>query len=402
MVLLVGLLVILSILSKCLLRRMGAHASVAYIVLGLMLRLADTQWNFLGEYGVRLFGFLASVGVFTLLFRIGLESDLASLLGQLRRARYVWLGDVSLSGGLGFAAAYLLLGLPLVTSLFVAVALTATSVGVSVSIWDSAGALGSSNGKLLVDIAEMDDISGVILMGLLFAVAPVLGRGEGLGVLPLLGRTAAVYLGLIAGFGLACFLFSRYAEGHLTGLFRRIEQPPEPMVSVAATGMIIAAVAGLLGFSIAIGAFFAGLAYSRDPRAVKMEASFSTLYEFFMPFFFIGIGLRIEPSALGTAVGLGGVLVVVAMAGKIIGSGFPTLVLSGWTRALLVGLSLIPRAEISLIIMQHGLDLGRDAVPPRVYAAMVLVSAATCIAAPLALQPLLKRWPQKEEQPAHA
>jgi Kef-type K+ transport system membrane component KefB len=45
------------------------------------------------------------------------------------------------------------------------------------------------------------------------------------------------------------------------------------MIMVAGIGFIIAALAGLLGFSIAIGAFFAGLIYSRDPQAVKMEAS---------------------------------------------------------------------------------------------------------------------------------
>ena len=34
-------------------------------------------------------------------------------------------------------------------------------------------------------------------------------------------------------------------------------------------------------------AFFAGLAFSRDPEAVRADASFQPLFEFFLPFFFI-------------------------------------------------------------------------------------------------------------------
>ena len=61
----------------------------------------------------------------------------------------------------------------LVPSLFVATAFTATSVGVSVEVWREKRTLNSRNGELLVDVAELDDITGVILMAILFAL---LGR----------------------------------------------------------------------------------------------------------------------------------------------------------------------------------------------------------------------------------
>ena len=116
------------------------------------------------------------------------------------------------------------------------------------------------------------------------------------------------------------------------------------MLEVVGVGFIIAAVAGLLGFSAAIGAFFAGLLFSRDSEAVKMDASFGALYELFTPFFFIGIGLNIEPRALNTGLIMGSVLLIAAVLGKLIGAGIPAYFATDLTGATLIGFSIILRA----------------------------------------------------------
>jgi Kef-type K+ transport system membrane component KefB len=58
------------------------------------------------------------------------------------------------------------------------------------------------------------------------------------------------------------------------------------MLVITGFGFITAAIASLLGFSYALGAFFAGLVFSRDPQAVKLESSFRSLYFFLLPFSF--------------------------------------------------------------------------------------------------------------------
>ena len=151
----------------------------------------------------------------------------------------------------------------------------------------------------------------------------------------------------------------------------------------------------LLGFSEAIGAFFAGLVFSRDPQAVRIDASFDLLYELFVPFFFIGIGLKIDPVNFLAGLSLGSILLIVAVLGKLIGAGVPAAIAVGWTGAILIGISMLPRAEIMMVVMQHGLQLGTWAVPSQVFAGMVVVSAATSIATPVLLRPLLQHWPQK-------
>ena len=168
---------------------------------------------------------------------------------------------------------------------------------------------------------------------------------------------------------------------------------------IAGFGLIIAALAELLGLSVAIGAFFAGLIFSRDPETVKLDTPFGTLYGFFTPFFFIGIGLNIDPGTLTTGLGIGGALLVVAIIGKLVGTGGPATLTTAWPGSLLLSISMVPRAEIALVIMQRGLNLGEWAVPGDVFSGMVVVVAVTAVISPMILRVLLKRWPQASGEP---
>lgn len=393
-VLLVGVSVIASILIKFAFERIGLTPIVGYMGLGFLLHVFHLKWKLLFGQTISLFEILAVFGIICLLFRVGLESDLSGLRKRLRAASAIWVGNFFLSGLLAFVVAYTWLRLDLVPSLFAGTALTATSIGIPLAIWKEAGATGSPNGELLLDVAEMDDISGVILMALLLAIAPALKFGHGTPVTPVLLKTAA-WFGLKALlFGVFCYLFSHYAERRLAEFFRKIEPTPDPMLMVAGVGFIIAALAEMLGFAVAIGAFFAGLTFSKDPETVKMSPSFSAIYDFFTPFFFIGVGLSIDPNAFLNYLDIGLILLAAAVVGKFLGTAGPALPICGGISALLLGISMLPRAEIAIIIMQRGSKLGEWAVPSSVYGAMVFVSAVTCLITPLALRPLFARWPQ--------
>jgi Kef-type K+ transport system membrane component KefB len=173
-ILLTGLVIVLVVLARSLLDRLSVPALVGYLGVGLGLRLLEDQWHLLGAEGLGIFEFLGQIGIVVLLFRVGLESDLPALLERLPQASLVWAGNVFISGGLGFVVLRILFGWALVPSLFGAVALTATSVGVSVAVWRDHDALDTPTGELMLDVAELDDLSGVILMALLFGAAPAL------------------------------------------------------------------------------------------------------------------------------------------------------------------------------------------------------------------------------------
>ncbi|WP_169981386.1 cation:proton antiporter [Tautonia rosea] len=487
LVLLVGVAIVLSILSKSGLRRLGVPALIGSIVLGFLLRFCDSRWELLSESGYDTFRLLADLGLIVLLFRVGLESNLKGLMSQIDRAAGTWIGNVGMSGLLGFATAYWLLNLGTIASMVIAAALTATSVGVSVAVWLEAGALDTPTGQWLIDVAELDDVSGVLLMAVLFALLPVLNesatpmevapeiirldmlafpvilaaaillfsfliyrvlwrpmwrshrtdeqvpkpilrmipvavgvaafaalfgvamvvlynvRPDGLRdetsiatLLKTMGRFAFLFAGFL-GF---CYLFAGRLEERMTRWFQQLEPMPDPMLQVVGVGFVIASLSGFLGFSIAIGAFFAGLVFSRDPKMVQIDASFISLYDLFSPFFFIGIGLSIDQSALLSALGPGTILLVAAVAWKLVGTAVPALMSAGWKTSLMLGIGMVPRAEIAMVIVERGKAMGPALVPPHVFSAMVLVVLGSCLIGPLALRPLLRRWLTEQSQGA--
>ncbi len=52
---------------------------------------------------------------------------------------------------------------------------------------------------------------------------------------------------------------------------------------------------------------------------------------------------------------------------------------------------MVPRAEITMVVVDQGRRMGDWVVPPEVYAAAVVVTAGTCVLTPLVLRPLLAR-----------
>ena len=403
-VLLIGAAVVLAAAVHAVAHRARVPSLIGYLALGLALRAVEDRWHLLGAVGLQAFGLLADLGIVVLLFRVGLGSDPAGLYRKLRPAMLLWIGDVALAGGLGYVVARQVAGLGLLESSIVAVALSATSIAVSASVWAEAGVLGSSNGQLMLDLAELDDVSGIALMALLFAVAPTLASvGDGLaGVLLPAAAAFAVKLALFAAL---CVLAMRYLERPLTRAIGRLERAPQRMLTVIGSGFLIAALASALGFSLAIGALFAGLVFSRDPAAIKTEARLDDLYAFFVPFFFIGIGLQVDLGALGDGLGLGlwlGLwLAAAAIVGKLVGVGLPALGATGASGAALIAASMVPRAEITMIVADQGRAAGL--LPQTTYAALVFVSATTCLLTPWLIRTLLLRWPRavRATRPEH-
>lgn len=384
-VLLVGAAAIIALAVAAGLRWLRLPPLVGYVALGFLIRVLADRFQLLGEPGWTVLDFMARAGIVALMFRIGLESKLKVLVSQLRGASVVWAADVIVSAGIGFAVARYLLGFELVPSLVVGTALTATSVGIPSRLWEQHDALGSPAGAHYLDVAELDDISAVVSMGILFAVLPDLRTGEAAAgpILTLLGWS----LVKLVLFGAACLGFALFVEERLTRLTRRVGAPEAPLVIGVA--FAVAAAAALLGFSEAIGAFFAGLAFSRDPRRSELDALTGPLHDLLAPFFFIGVGTAIPPGSVGAALVPGVVLFAAAVVGKLAGAGGPNLRRLGVGGALLIGTSMVPRAEIAMVVMERARPLGDWAAPADLFSGMVMVSLLTSTLAPVVLDRLL-------------
>lgn len=391
-ILFVGIAIIAAVLIKPALARLSLPAMVGYVLMGIAVSLADARLGLLAHKAQTTVEFLAQMGLTILLFKIGLESKIHKLLRQIKMASVIGLTCIVISGVLAFSGVYWLLNMDLLTSLIVAIAMTATSVGVAAGIWEETNAIESDQGQLLLDVAEFDDITGVVLMALLFAVAPVIEAKTSTGLAGTLVQTGSIFAAKFLLFGASCLVFALYAEKPVTTFCSRFEKGPELTLIVIAMGFVIAAIAGLLGFSMAVGAFFAGLIFSRDPEAVKSRPAFRMVYDLFAPFFFIGIGLKTQAQTLAPALWPALILMVVAVAGKFFGAALPALISQSPRTSVLIGLSMVPRAEVAMIIAQRSINLGDDAMPEHIFTAIILTCMATCIFPPITLKKLIPRW----------
>lgn len=390
-ILLVGVIIVISIFIKYGFDLIGLPALLGYFALGILLKVLDNQLSFLQSEGIEIIEFLADLGIIALLLKIGLESKLSRLIKLLPKASIIWIGDVLISGAVGFVTAYYLIGWHIIPSLFVATAFTATSVGISANVWDEMGFIKSDTGQTLLDVAEMDDISGILLMGILFSIAPLLQAGTAGNLGSQIFSTIGVFLLKLTLVGLICILFSRFIGERLIEMLNKLHGGKSRMLVIVGIGLMAAAISTLLGFSFAIGAFLIGVLLSSNPSKVKLDSSFEALYALFVPFFFINIGMNVELSALFSIQGSLLLLIAAAFIGKFLGAGLGTWASLGLSYTTVIGLSMIPRAEIFLIIMKRGLDLGEWAVTAEMFTYAVVISTLSVIIIPFLLKNLLNK-----------
>ena len=384
----IGLLFLAVLLVRLFLPRRWCPPMLAFLLIGIAagsvanaaLSAQDTSFG-------SILSVLGEAGLIMLLFKVGMNADLKGLRKQLPNAAWIWLWNVLISGVFGYIAAALILQLDMLSSLFIAIAFTATSVGVTVSLWSDAGKLNTAQGTLLIDIAELDDLSTICLVALLVALIPLYKSGAAIApgeVIFTLGHIVA----LLMGFAVCAWFFSIYLEPHLTRHIKRFSRDHELVVFMLAFSFIVAALAELAGLSLAIGAFIAGLAFSRDLSVLQEQPVLNGLYDFLTPFFFISLGMLIDINGLQGLLWPALVLIVFAVGGKIAGVMLPAWPRLGLGAALLLGVSMVPRMEIAMVVMQKGLAAG---ISSTIFSAMILTAFATVLITMLGLPFLLRR-----------
>mgnify|MGYP001308331320 CR=1 FL=1 len=400
LVLIFGALTIISLITKTCLERFSLPPILGYLLIGGVLAVIDRKIPLMNESGETVLSFLSAIGIIILLFKVGIESDIHALLEELPKASVIWLPAMIISGVPAYYITRYLLDYSLIPSLFTGVAMTATSVGVSLAVWEDTGKMGSREGDLLLDTAELDDISGVALMALLFSIAPVLrefSEAASSVSLPVteLVQTLFIQAGLFGAkfliFVFLVVLAGRFLEQPLLQSARKIGNKATVLIFVIGIGFIIAGTAGLIGLSLPVGALLAGLLLSRHRRDYGVEPFYQSIYLFFIPYFFIHIGFQVDPSLVTASFGSGLILVVVAVLGKVVGVGIFSRLFTTTYGAFLISVSMVPRAEIAMVIIQRGSQLGEWAMPDDLYAAMVQVCSITCLGTTLLLHWALRR-----------
>jgi Kef-type K+ transport system membrane component KefB len=236
---------------------------------------------------------LALIGLAFLLFMVGLELDLTALRGRLLRlsvAAYVL--SLALGSGVGLAAA----GLGWVDSpLLVAVALSATSLGLVVPVLKDAGRLDSGLGRVTVAAATLADVAAVLLLTLLFSeeATSLVSR------VVLLATFAGVVFLTAAGVLLA------ERSRSLSTVVRRLQDTTAEIRVRASIVLLLGFVvlAEHFGLETILGALLAGAVVAAVDRDTSSHPQFRVKLEaigfgFLIPAFFVTSGIRLDVTGL--------------------------------------------------------------------------------------------------------
>ncbi len=335
---------------------------------------------------------LAAVGVVVLLFEVGLAAELKTLMRVGPAAAGVAVVGVVVSFLLGVLywlsplhrAESSLAGLT-VTAAFVGATLTATSVGITARVLADLGCTQTVEARLILGAAIIDDVLGLVILGVLSGLAG--GRAPTVfGIVRVLVVGVGFLVGAIAvGLVLAPRIFTLIERMRVRGVL---------LVSAFGFLLLLAALADRAGSALIIGAFAAGLILSGTNQAPTIEQQMQPVADIFVPIFFLSMGaavdLRVlnplEPKNAGV-LAVGGALLVIALLGKLAaGWAVPWRPFNRWA----VGIGMAPRGEVGLIFANVG--LGAGVLSSELFSAILLMVIGTTLITPPLLTWAFGRW----------
>ena len=362
------------------------QAAVSQGLLQLVGSLADVPADAVAEIYAESFPSLqtvAGLGLFALLFLTGLESELDELVAVGAQATTVAVAGVALPFALGTAGLMALFQVEVIPAVFAGASMTATSIGITASVFGELKMLRSREGQIVIGAAVLDDILGIVIL----AVVVSLAGGGSLAIGPILKLVAAAVVFVLAAIGL-----SRTAAPGFDWLIDRLKAPGDVAVASFVVLTLCCFAATAIGLEAALGAFAAGLILSKSSHSHAIEAAVKPVVALFATIFFVLIGTGMDLSVLNPldpanrpGLVVAGFLLVVAIAGK---------VAAGWsflsqqpTDRLVVGLGMMPRGEVGLIFL--GLGTQAHLLSPALEAAILLMVIGTTFLAPVLLRLVL-------------
>ena len=318
---------------------------------------------------------ISQVGSIVLLFVAGLETDLRQFLRYARPATLVAIGGVVLPFAFGDVLTVVFGyadGIGDVKALFIGAVMTATSIGITVRVMSDLRRLGTPEGVTILGAAVLDDVVGILILTV------VVGLGD-------TGDVSVGSIGFVAfktiGFWLALTGIGILASRHISRFLQSLRVSGAAVALSFALALLAAGLAESFGLAMIIGAFSIGLALSDTDLAHKLERPLMAVYSALVPIFFVVMGMLVDVRALGGVLLFGIVLTVLAVIGKVAGSGLPAL-LAGFNRrgSWRIGIGMLPRGEVALIMAGIGVSSGL--LNSDLYGVAILMTIVTTALAP--------------------
>lgn len=314
----------------------------------------------------------ANIGILFLLFSAGFTINLEEFKRLGKSSGIVASAGVIVPFALGYFTS-LVFGFEHLTSLFVGTALAATSVGIQVAVLREVKMLRTRMGTLIIGSAVADDVISIVILAALGSLVTLGGNPMNEILLLVIGTVIFFTLSLTVGIRT------------IKTISRRIRVRRENLLLLA---LIIIFAFGLIaeeiGLEMIIGSFLAGLILGQSYFARDILEQISIFGEaFFIPIFFVTMGVGFDLHAMASLGAFAIVLVLMAIIGKLVGCSIGAKI-SGFNArdSLAIGIAMIPRAEMALIVSSVGLRYGiinQDIVST----IMIMVVVTTLVTPPM-------------------
>ena len=292
----------------------------------------------------------ADIGIILLLFVIGIEFPFAKIRSIGRVAMGAGTLGLFVTLGVVFLAASAL-GLNFMDSLFIAAALSISSTAVIVKILQDSGKIKKESSILVLGILIVEDVIAVILIASLESIA-LAGTVSIEGVI----LVTVVAAGLIIG----TFTVGRRVIPPLIDKVASAQNREILLLSVLGVCFGYALLANVVGLSVAIGAFLAGVLVAESKSAEVSKILSSPIKDMFVAIFFVSVGALMDITQLESYIFIAIALIAVTTAMKFGGNLLGNTVFrleKGKSLRSAFALS-APRGEFSIVIVKVGVDMG--------------------------------------------
>ena len=318
----------------------------------------------------------ADIGVILLLFVIGIEFPFAKIRSIGRVA--MGAGTLGLFATLGvvFLAASAL-GLNFMDSLFISAALSISSTAIIIKILQDAGKIKKESSILVLGVLIVEDVIAVILIASLESIGLV-----GTVSIENVILVAAVAGGLIIGtFTIGIRVIPPLIDKVATAENREIL-----LLSVLGVCFGYALLANVVGLSVAIGAFLAGVLIAESKSAEVSKILSSPIKDMFVAIFFVSVGALMDITQLENYIFIAFALIAVATAMKLGTNLFGNMLFKQpRNKSLRSAFALsAPRGEFSIVIVKVGVDMGM--VSAFLFPLIGLISIITAFMSPFIIR----------------
>ncbi len=330
----------------------------------------------------------AEIGVILLLFVIGIEFPYAKIKSIGRAA--IGIGTIGLFSTLGIVFyTATALGLNFMDSLFIAAALSISSTAIIVKIFEEMGRIKKESSILVLGILIVEDVIAVILISSLQSIALV--------------GSVSIESVLVVGLVAAGLIIGTFTVGTriIPPLIDRVaasEHREILLLSVLGVCFGYALLANMVGLSVAIGAFLAGVLVAESKSAEVAKILSSPIKDMFVAIFFISVGALMDVSQLENYIYIAIALIAVATGMKFGGNMLGNFLFRQKRgKSLRSAFALAaPRGEFSIVIVKTGVDIG--AVSAFLFPLIGVITIITAFLSPFLVKASDKIVPTLQEE----